>query len=313
MCLEEVKAQILSLPEVGAWPEMAELLKRSVVRVKWDFPLLACRAVGGETAAGIPAAAAIACVQLSLVLVDDMLDEDPRGVHLLLGHAATANMAFALQAAAFRILGEMKIAAELRIAASSSLARMALTSAFGQDLDAQNLAGEENYWRIVQAKSATCFGTAFHIGALLGRASPEIAGRLHDLGFLVGEVIQIYDDLSDALQSPASPDWKQSRNNLPILYALTADHPDRARFKRLLTRIEDSRALEAAQQILIRCGAVSYCAYHIVNRYRAARELLDGLSLADPAPLHQLLALQAQPLVALLEEAGAEIPPELGG
>jgi len=313
MYLENVKAQVLSLPEVAAWPEMVGIFERSVAHVKCEFPLLACQAVGGEASAAVPGAAAIACMQLGLLLVDDMLDEDPRGAHLQLGQAATANLAFAFQAAAFRVIEHAPVEAERRAAVYASLAQMALASAFGQSLDVQNLSGEENYWKIVQTKTAACFGEAFYIGTLLGKAPPEVARRLCDFGLLFGEVLQVYDDLVDALQSPASPDWIQGRNNLAILYALTANHPDRARFRALLAQIENPQALQAAQQILIRCGAASYCAYHVVKRYQAARRLLNSTSLADPAPLLDQLARQIKPLVTLLKNVGAEIPPELGG
>lgn len=314
MVLDAVKAQVVGLPEVAAWPEMLGIFAQALDRrVKWEFPLLACRAVGGEASAAVPGAAASACMQLSLVLVDDMLDEDPRGVYLQLGGAATANLAFAFQAAAFRVIENAPVEADRRAAVCASMARAALTGAFGQYLDVQNLSGEEDYWRVVQAKSASFFGAAFHIGALLGRAPLAVAGRVRDFGLLIGEFIQIYDDLMDALVSPAGPDWRQGRNNLAILYALTANHPDRARFEDLLPQIDDADALAAAQRILVRCGAVSYCAFQVVQRYQAGRQLLDTTPLADPALLVGLLARQREPLVTLLENAGAQIPPELGG
>ncbi len=278
----------------------------------WEFPIYACQAVGGEVAAAVPAAAAISCLQLALVLVDDMLDEDPRGMYRQLGHAATANLAFAFQSAAFRVIERSPVDAERRVAIHAALAEMALTVALGQDLDAQNLGGEEGYWTIAQTKSAPCFAVTFRIGALLGGASPDLAKRLHDFGFLVGVNLNIYDDLIDALQSPARPDWKQGRNNLAILYALTADHPERAQFEKLRTQADDPRSLETAQQILIRCGAISYCLYHIAERHRSARQLLDSTPLVDPDPLRKLIGRQVQPLVALLESIGSAIPPELG-
>ena len=103
----------------------------------------------------------------------------------------------------------------------------------------QNLEGEENYWRVVRAKSTPFYGAALQIGALLGGASPAVATGLRDLGVLIGEIIQIHDDLLDAFQTPANPDWEQGRNNLPVLYARTADHPDRVRFVGLLPHIAD--------------------------------------------------------------------------
>jgi hypothetical protein len=41
--------------------------------------------------------------------------------------------------------------------------------------------------------------------------------------------------------------------------------------------------------------------------------LLDGLVLADPAPLSDLLTKQMEPLARWLRTAGLAIPPELGG
>ena len=71
-------------------------------------------------------------------------------------------------------------------------------------------------------------------------AREDVAKNLYDLGFLVGVNVNVYDDLVDALQSPAVPDWKQGRNNLVILYALTADHPERAQFEALRGQVDDS-------------------------------------------------------------------------
>lgn len=314
MPLQGVVAQVLALPEISAWPEMVHLFEQSVAElsIKWELPLTACRAVGGAEQSAVVGAAAVACMQVSLMLVDDMLDEDPRGAHVRLGDATASNLAFAFQAAAFRVLEQASVEVERRAAVSASLARMALTSAFGQNLDAQNLRGEESYWQVVRAKSAPFFGTSLYIGALLGQGTFETAEKLCDFGLLLGEIIQIYDDLVDSLQSPAGPDWKQGRNNLAILYALTADHSERAQLESLRTQIDDSRALEAAQQILIRCGAISYCVYHIIKRYQAAKQLLDSMSLADPRPLRDLIAKQGEPLAALLKSVGSEIPSELG-
>lgn len=314
MSLEDVIAQVLDLPEVAAWPEMASLFEQSVVRlnVKWELPLLACRAVGGKESAAIDGAAAVACMQLGLVLIDDMLDRDPRGAHIEFGYAVTANLAWAFQAAAFRLVGKAPVDAARLVAANAELAQMALTSAFGQSLDAQNLSGEENYWQVVRAKSSPFFGASLRIGALLGQASLDIAERMHEFGVIFGEIVQIYDDLLDSLQSPAGPDWKEGRNNLAILYALTADHPERAQLDALRTRIDSPQTLEAAQQILIHCGAISYCVYHIIKRYQAAEQLLASIPLADPQPLRELIVRQGKPLVTLLESIGVEIPPELG-
>jgi geranylgeranyl pyrophosphate synthase len=313
MDVEEVKAQVLALPEVQAWPEMAKIFERHVADPNqvWEWPYRACRAVGGDESLAASSAAAILCMILSILLVDDMLDEDPRGVHLRLGDAITANISFAFQAASFRVIAKTPVDAQRRAAVMESFAQMGLTMAYGQDLDARNLTGEENYWKVTHAKSSSYFGTAMYAGAVMGNASPEVAQQLYQLGALTGDVIQIHDDLKDALETPANPDWKQMRNNLLFLYATTADHPDRERFLALRSQVDDPEALREAQQILMRCGAVSYGLYHITQRYLASMKILEGAKLANPQPLKEVILKYVIPLVEILKELGVAIPPEL--
>jgi geranylgeranyl pyrophosphate synthase len=313
MNIEEVRSQVMSLPEVAAWPEMAQIFERSVVQPNqvWEWPYRACKAVGGDESLAAPSAAAILCMILSILLVDDMLDQDPRGWHLKYGDAITANISFAFQSVAFRVISKTPADGERRAAAMESLAQMGLTMAYGQDLDARNLSGEENYWKVVRAKSSSYFGTAMHLGAIFGKADIETARRLQKLGALTGEVIQIHDDIKDALETPANPDWKQKRNNLLFLYAQTADHPDRERFQTLRSQADDPQALRSAQQILVRCGAVSYGMYALCERHQASLKLIEGTELADPEPLRAVAVKYVLPLVIILKSLGVRIPPEL--
>lgn len=308
----DIKAHVLALPEIAAWPQIAALFERAASRPRpdWGWPLIACRAVGADPAAARPGAAAIACMYVSIILVDDMLDDDPRGEHLRSGCGPAANMALAFQAAAFRVVEQAAASAGRRAAVTASLAHLALATALGQHLDVRCPPDEEGYWQVVRAKSTPFYAEALHVGALLGGAGARAAAGLRDLGALLGEAIQIQDDLLDALQSPAAPDWTQQRPNLPILYARTADHPQRERFLELLSRIEEPQSLREAQQILVRSGAVSYCAYQLFERHRVARRRLQSLSLADPAPVAGLLAQQARPLAQLLQASGVEVPAE---
>ncbi|MBI3243671.1 MAG: polyprenyl synthetase family protein [Chloroflexi bacterium] len=259
----------------------------------------------------LPGCAAIAFMQLSIILVDDILDADPRGHHHQIGVGPAANMALAYQALPFQIVEQDVKDPERRSAVAANLASMALATAFGQQLDVQNQGGEENYWRLVRAKSTPFYASALYIGAVLGGADSKTAYTLRDFGAIMGEIVQIQDDLFDAFQTPANPDWKQGRNNLPILYALTADHPARDRFLELRLRADDPDVLHEAQKILIACGAVSYCIYHLVKRRRQAKHLLDNLSLPDPKPLTDLLTLEMESLIQLLKISGVDIPPDL--
>ena len=310
---DQIKAAIFAVPEVSAWPEMAQVFDRTngSLSKEWELPWLACQAVGGEHEAALPGAAALACIQLSIVLVDDMLDDDPRGDYHRLGCGPTANLALAYQAAAFALIRAAPVDAGRRADAATWLAHIGLGTALGQYRDAHNAGDEAAYWQVVRGKSAPFYGGALALGAVLGGGDHQVVQGVNELGILIGETAQIYDDLGDALHTPARPDWQHGRNNLPILYALTAQYPDRARFDACLDQVGDTAVLAEAQQILIKCGAVSYCAFQAAQRYSAAHKLLASLPLANPGPLAEALSQQSGPLEALFHAAGAELPAEL--
>jgi geranylgeranyl pyrophosphate synthase len=313
MNVEQIRSLVMSFPEVAAWPEMALMFEQAVAKPNqvWEWPYRACKAVGGDESLAAPSAAAILCIMLGIVLVDDMLDQDPRGWHLKYGDAVAANISFAFHSVAFRLIAGTPADGERRAAAMESLAQMGLTIAYGQDLDSRNLSGEEKYWKVVQTKSTPYFSTAMHLGAIFGNANGETARRLQKLGALTGEVIQIHDDIKDALQTPANPDWKQMRNNLLFLYAQTTDHPDRERFQSLRSQADDPQALQEAQQILIRCGAVSYGMFALCERYQASMKLIEGTKLADPEPLRAVAEKYILPLIKILTSLGVRIPAQL--
>ncbi len=307
-----MKDRVRTIPEVASWPQMLELIERTIHRESisvWEYPVAACKAVGGSEEDAEPAAAAVFCSVISIHLVDDMLDDDPRGDFHRLGQASAANLALAFQAAGHHLLDQGP--APVRAALQASFAAMSLATCYGQSLDSLERETEADYWRVVEAKTPPLFGEALRMGALLGRADAATAERLAHLGRLLGRYIQINDDLGDALETPACADWKRRHNNLPILYALTADHADRGSFAQLSARVDEPEVLAASQKILFRSGAVSYCALKLIELAREFQELLGGLALADARPVAKLVELHLDPLHRLLEKVGVEDPAAL--
>jgi hypothetical protein len=83
-------------------------------------------------------------------------------------------------------------------------------------------------------------------------------------------MIQIHDDLNDAIEIPASQDWILGRPSLPILFAKLVNHPERERFIKLQKDFSSLERLEEAQSILVRCSALSYCIDQPLYRYNQA-------------------------------------------
>lgn len=311
---EEIKEKVRAVSEISVWPQMLRLMDRVVHRESlsvWDYPVAVCEAVGGQPRAGLPGAAAVFCSLISIHLVDDMLDHDPKGDYHRLGAGRAANLGLAFQAAGHLVLDDPGVDPSVRAELHASFARMSIGTAFGQDMDAQELRSEEEYWRTVGAKTPPLFGAAFRMGALLGGTDDGTAGRLEAFGGALGRFVQVSDDLSDAMETPAKADWARRSNNLPILYAMTADHPMREMFLELSARPGDPEALAEAQKILLKSGAVSYCVFKMVELSREARGILAQVPLRDPEPVERILAAHMQPLHTMLESAGVEEPAAL--
>lgn len=311
---EEIKQRVRSVAEVAVWPQMLQLMERALHRdliSVWDHPAAACRAVGGDAEAALPGAAAVFCSLISVHLVDDMLDNDPKGDYHHLGTGKTANLALAFQAAGHLLLHGADAPPQVRAELQASFARMSIGTAYGQDLDTRKFRDEEEYWQTVKAKTPPLFGAAFRMGALLGGAPGPLADGLEVLGGLLGCFIQVSDDLSDSLKTPASADWLRPSNSLPILYAMTAEHPARERFLELSTRLDDPEALAEAQKILLKSGAVSYCVFKMMEVSQEARTVLSRLPLRNPEPIEQILTAHLRPLHKMLESAGVEEPEAL--
>ena len=303
---------IVNLQVLKVWPETTLLLEHAASRQPrdWRLPLLACEAVGGRMEQGIPASASVACALIGILLIDDMLDDDPRGVFKRIGQAQTANFASVFLTASSQAILCCEAEAPAKLQALESLNQMILSVAFGQHLDVQNPADEIAYWRVVRMKSASFFRTIFELGALFGGAPIEAAREIGEVGCVYGEMIQIHDDMNDCLAVPAAPDWLLGRSPLPILFAQKVNHPDRGRFLELCQRIAEVEALREAQAILIKSGAMSYCIDQLLRRYRDAQTLTTRLKLVHPEKLEALLKEVIVPVWRLLERTGNQ-PSEL--
>jgi geranylgeranyl pyrophosphate synthase len=177
----------------------------------------------------------------------------------------------------------------------------------------QNPCSERGYWQVVEAKSAPFFAAAMQTGALLGGASPTIASQIYEFGSLYGEIIQIHDDLQDSMTTPAGPDWTGGRWPLPLLFAVLIEHPERERFLELRPLADDPERLAEAQEILIHCGAVSYCIDQLLRRNQKARQMLEGIPLSEPQGLQTLLEEMIAPVGELfknLELGDVQFPPD---
>src|ERR1044071_860970 len=115
----EVLREFDDLPHVKSWPEAAKLFHTAASRKPdhWLIPARGCESVGGSKEQAIPGILAIGYAHVGILLVDDMLDADPRGDYHQLGMPAASNLACFFQAAALQALSGLTRDERIQVAA----------------------------------------------------------------------------------------------------------------------------------------------------------------------------------------------------
>lgn len=273
----------------------------------WRLPLYSCLAVGGQIQAVMPACLALVCIQVSIIIIDDMLDKEPVGHHVTYGVGEAANFAAALQALAIDMIDEIEVSAETKLKAALLLSRMTFDTALGQQLDTQNLQGEDNYWEIVEAKSTPFYKTALQLGAIIGGADEHTISEFGKVGIILGKLVQIQDDREDVFKVPANPDWLEGRNNLLILFAATHNHPKQARFNKIRYQAHKQKRLIEAQEIIATCGAIGYTYELEIAYLQEAISRLRQLELATPGAIIDTFEERGQTIATNLSTLGEKI------
>lgn len=304
-----IKQLIWELPVVQKWSIIADLVDQSCggKPLEMQLPFVMCDLECGEPLRAAPGVAAIVLTQVSIILVDDILDDDPRGLYHEIGAGQAANLALACQTAAFDLLTMTDCSDAAKVALCETISAINSQTALAQRDDTNNTDGDEMaYWRIMAAKSAPFYAGSAQMGAILGRATAERRELYYDFGHLYGRIVQLHDDLKDAMTTPAKPDWQRPNNNLLMLYAKTAAHPQRERFLRLLDQVTyDPIALREAQQIIIQSGALGYFAYHLTQLHKESKKLVAKFPNPEHHQVQKILSGFMAPLTHMQEKAMA--------
>lgn len=298
--------QFSQISHIKEWSELQTLFKKVAENKPkhWLLPLYACEAVGGNLNEAMPAILAVGCSHISIVLVDDMLDKDERGEYIKLGKPAVANMASALQSVAVHVIANAEMNRNAKLSAMACVNDMFLATTMGQYWDVNSIVkDEDDYWKIAKAKSSPFFGTSFQLGALMCGASLEASLQIKELGSMYGEMIQIHDDVDDALSVPAQPDWESNNKCLPILFASMVEHPQKNQFEKMRSNARiNLKSLEEAQEILIQCGAISYCMYQLLERYEIVKEKISKIKMKRKESMAKIFDDVVQPVYKLFDE-----------
>ncbi len=143
---------------------------------------------------------------------------------------------------------------------------------------------ENQYFDILQRKTAYLFSACCEIGAILGHADAETQSAMRDYGMHLGTAFQLIDDLLDftstgeELGKAAGVDLLEGKLTLPLIYLLNKDSSFRSAVQTVI-RDGDYRATPRAALLdaVERSGALERARAQASQYAESARDIIGSL------------------------------------
>lgn len=252
------------------------------------FLVYVCMAAGGDSPLALPPAATWRSLQIAAKLLDDVQDGDvavagrptetgedgsrtdvARVINLSTGFIAVASMAL------------KGLPPQLELILHYEFGRAMLRVAGGQHLDLAKRAALslDEYFQVIGAKSGLCFAVAARAGALCAGADEAALARWEELGYHVGMIVQMVDDLTDWHDTSSKGDLVRGQWSLPVYYALAVLPEDaRAQLLEWLTIPSSTKAQVQARDLIASVGAELYIRAEIAILMNHVQVVLADLS-----------------------------------
>ncbi|MEV7193389.1 family 2 encapsulin nanocompartment cargo protein polyprenyl transferase [Streptomyces sp. NPDC093510] len=272
--------------------------------------LTAVRALGGDPAPAVRAAAAVELVHNFTLLHDDVMDRDTTRRHrptawTVFGDADAILAGDAMQALAQRLLAEDPHPGAPAAAARLATCVMELCAGQHADCALERRSPDEvtldECLAMAEAKTGALLGCACALGAVYAGAGPEEVEALDGFGREAGLAFQLIDDVigiwgdPGRTGKPAGADLAVRKKSLPVVAALASGTPAAAELAELYggrpggTEADPGDAARVARAVES-AGGRDWAQVHAADRMSRAMGQL-ARAVPDPAAADGLLTL----------------------
>lgn len=256
-------------------------------RIRPRLVLLFSEALGFDGPERYELAAIVEFIHTATLLHDDVVDESGlrRGrktANAAFGNAASVLVGDFLYSRAFQMMlnvDDMPVMAVLAEATN--------TIAEGEVLQLLNVHNAETdevrYLEVVRRKTAKLFEAATRLGAILGRAAPEVEEGLAQYGVHVGTAFQLIDDVLDysgdlsETGKNLGDDLNEGKPTLPLIYAMRNGSPAQAKTVRHAIEQGGREDFESVLEAITATGALDYARAQAKHEAAVASAAIERL------------------------------------
>ncbi|NPB07747.1 MAG: polyprenyl synthetase family protein [Aquificae bacterium] len=271
--LRELNPKVKLVLETGRY-----IVEGGGKRLRPLLTLLTCGMCGGNPEDALPLGVGLEYIHVASLLHDDVVDgaESRRGrksANLVFGNGVavlTGDYMYAKALHLFSTYGNMEM---IRIVSSA-----VMDMAEGQVLEISKVGDiitEEEYFRIIDGKTAVLFGACLGVGAIKGGC--ENWSELFEAGLRIGRAFQLVDDALDyegdpqKLGKPTGNDLREGKCTYPLIAVL--EKLDREWVKRVLRGREEPEAL---RQEVVRLGGTLKAKERAREELSRARKIIES-------------------------------------
>ncbi|MBN9121938.1 MAG: polyprenyl synthetase family protein [Planctomycetes bacterium] len=274
-------------PHRGPFGPLVEHLKHyRGKRLRPALLLLTAKAVGKALPAHHTLAAAMEMIHTATLVHDDVLDEAE-----LRRHAATFNAGWGNKVSI--LLGDMLFTHAFHLTSTVDVRACQITGEVTNRVCAGELRqvaergnlelSEEDYFAVIDGKTAALTECCGRLGALYAGASEEVAAKMAGYGHNLGLAFQIADDVldlvgsEDAAGKTLGTDLEQQKLTLPVIHSLHRLPPAEATKLRELIRAGGAELGLRVLHALEKTQSVAYAKRRAEEFAKAARQELECL------------------------------------
>lgn len=285
--------------DVSLIPELAKhLIMAGGKRLRPLLTLASARLCGYEGVSHIALAASVELIHTATLLHDDVVDESTmrRGqeaANEIWDNKSSVLVGDFLYARSFEL---MVAQGSLDVLETLSWASAFITEGEVMQLNLANdlTLTQEQYFDIIQAKTAALFAAACKVGGQIAQQNPQVVESLFEFGMQFGICFQIVDDLLDyfgaagVIGKTVGDDFREGKVTLPVLltYQQATDEEKSFMRKCFEELVQEQGDLEKMLELLNMYNAFQ-CSQEIAHNYAVKAQL--ALEQLPQNPIRKML------------------------
>jgi octaprenyl-diphosphate synthase len=273
-------------------------------RLRPVLTILSSKIFAYEGQRALALAAAIEFIHMATLLHDDVVDGSKMRrflptANVIWGEKASILVGDFLFSQAFQLIVSTKL-----IPAMETLSHVSSVISQGEvaqlvQLQERRLISVDEYFKVIEAKTAALFGASCRVGAMVA-GSDEMAQVMHEFGLCLGRIFQIVDDKLDYLSNNkdmgknCGDDFYEGKVTLPLIllsHELPAD--DSAYLQVLLQQQErNEEQLDWVKTKMVQHDILKKLEYYTSDIHAVAMmhlQLVSAKNLEAKEYMHQLL------------------------